>query len=161
MLTPFCPCGNSKTYANCCGLYHSGQAIAPTAEALMRSRFSAFARGKLDYLLSTLHPSKCKRGDRLSLAQSISNTRWIYLEVLSRQQGRDRDRQGVVEFMAVYDRPELGQLHERSRFVRESIEGQARWFYVDGDILLPYRPKRNEPCWCQSGKPFKQCHGRK
>lgn len=156
LLNQLCPCGSQTPYAQCCGPYHTGKAVAPTAEALMRSRYSAYAKGNLDYLLDTLHPSQRKRGDRLSLSQSLNNTRWISLQILETQQGRPEDSQGMVEFVAVYDRPELGQMHERSRFVQE----QGRWFYLDGDLLPPHRPRRNEPCWCQSGKPFKQCHAR-
>ncbi len=128
----------------------------------MRSRFSAFAKGNVDYLLDTLHSSKRKRGERLQLAQSIKNTRWTRLEILAKKQGTPKDSKGIVEFMAVYDRPELGQMHERSRFRKETdAEGQARWYYVEGDMLPPHQPKRGEPCWCGSGTPFKQCHGKR
>ena len=55
-LTVHCPCGNSQSYAACCGRYLDGNETAPTAEALMRSRYTAFVRGDIDYLEETLAP---------------------------------------------------------------------------------------------------------
>lgn len=120
-----CPCGHKKTYAQCCGLYHAGE-IAPTAEALMRSRYSAFALRLDAYLLATWHSTT--RPASLSLADD-EQTRWIGLEI-KRHENAETDR-AIVEFVARY---KIGgrahRLHETSRFVRES----GRWFYVDGDF---------------------------
>ncbi|MEO0825855.1 MAG: YchJ family metal-binding protein, partial [Cyanobacteria bacterium J06642_9] len=62
----------------------------------------------------------------------------------------------LAEFVALYQAGEIGQPHERSRFVKQ----KDRWFYLDGEILPPLAPKRSEPCWCGSGKKFKHCHGK-
>jgi SEC-C motif-containing protein len=121
----------------------------------MRSRYTAYCQGNVDYLLATLHPSQRKFDDRINLRQSVSKTHWVTLQILAVAQGQPTDAIGFVEFVAVYQTPDLGQLHERSKFVQ--VEGH--WFYQRGTILPPYRPKRNEPCWCGSGKKFKQCHG--
>lgn len=88
--------------------------------------------------------------------QSVANTHWLGLRVLATEAGQTTDRQGVVEFVAYYEDPMPGQVHERSRFVRQ----KERWFYVDGDALPPLVPKRSDPCWCGSGKKYKACHGR-
>ncbi len=166
-----CPCDSGTTMTNCCGPYVNGTELAPTAEALMRSRFSAYALGKVDYLLETLHKSKRQRGEKLQLRRSLEQTRWVHLQVLETVAGQVGDERGEVEFVAVYGlanpvsgmagllgqkaEPQLGQMHERSRFVFEA----GRWFYVDGDQLPDYQPQRKQPCWCGSGKKFKQCHG--
>ncbi|MGW0084925.1 YchJ family protein [Streptomyces sp. NPDC003393] len=123
MTTRPCPCGRSEPYARCCGRYHSGAAAAPTAEALMRSRYSAFARGDAGYLLRTWHPRT--RPARLDLDAGM---RWTGLEILGTTDGSAFHTTGTVTFRASY---RGGSLHERSRF--ERVEGA--WVYVDGDFL--------------------------
>ncbi|MDD7939506.1 YchJ family metal-binding protein [Actinomycetospora lutea] len=120
-----CPCGLPEPFDACCGRYlgESG-ATAPTAEALMRSRYTAFARGDVDHLLRTWHPAT--RPATLTLDPSI---RWTRLEVLDRVGGGLLDTDGIVEFRAHHcEGPQTGVLHERSRFVREG----GRWLYRDG-----------------------------
>lgn len=116
-----CPCGTGLVYGECCARWHRG-ASAPTAEALMRSRYAAFALGLADYLLESWHPST--RPDRLDLDASIQ---WRRLDVLRVQAGGPFDDAGVVEFEARYrSAEERGTQHEVSSFVREG----GRWFYV-------------------------------
>ncbi|WP_426624745.1 YchJ family protein [Leifsonia sp. McL0607] len=116
-----CPCGSGETYANCCGPLHSGTP-APTAERLMRSRFSAFALGDTDYLLRSWHPST--RPATLALDDGL---RWYRLDIESTRQGGPFDREGVVAFTAFYTGAEHGSLRETSRFVK----GGGNWFYVE------------------------------
>ena len=117
-----CPCGTGRPFAECCGLYLSGQATAPTAEALMRSRYTAFTRRDETHLLATWHPST--RPAALSLAGDTA-TKWIGLDVKRFEiHGPDS---ALVEFVARYKIGGRAQrLHEVSRFVRE----QGRWYYV-------------------------------
>lgn len=120
-----CPCGSGRTYRTCCGPAHAGTA-ADTAEALMRSRYSAYVLGLKDYLLATWHAST--RAPDLNLA-TTPPTRWLGLQV--RQHRLTGEHAAIVEFVARY---RLGggsavRLHETSRFVRED----GRWYYVDGD----------------------------
>ena len=115
-----CPCLSGLPYAECCGRFHTGIA-APTAEALMRSRYSAFAIGDAAYLLATWHPST--RPDDLELDESI---RWYRLDIIDRVGGGPLDVAGIVEFEAFYKGSERGSQRERSSFVRED----GRWFYV-------------------------------
>lgn len=132
----------------------------------MRSRYSAFHEGKIDYLIATLHPSKRQATDRESLARTVSTTTWTGLRILAVESGTEGEATGQVEFVAFYREggaagPHGGatkQLHERSRFVKE----HGRWFYLSGahENLLPIpKPGRNDPCWCGSGKKLKKCHG--
>ena len=122
-----CPCASGEELPNCCGRYLSGEAAAPTAEALMRSRYSAFALGESDYLLSTWHPQTRPSRVRLDPEQ-----KWIGLSIKGREAGLVGDECGVVEFVARFKVAGKGhRLHERSRF--ENIDG--RWYYLDGDHL--------------------------
>lgn len=164
-----CPCGSGISYADCCGRLHNGQPAA-TAEALMRSRYSAFARLDADdslsdnslannslanYLIATWHPSH--RRDRADeLRQHFGNTVWEGLELLACAAGGVDDDSGTVTFCAHFkEGNRRGELHERSRFVKES----GRWFYVDGDQLPAIKRGRNDLCWCGSGNKLKRCHG--
>lgn len=122
-----CPCGTGRTYLQCCGPLHDGSAVAGTAEALMRSRFSAFARGRTDYLLSSWHPGT--RPARLRLDEQIS---WRRLQIVDTEAGGAGDDTGIVEFRAQYVQDGKRHiLHERSRFRRA---GDGSWCYLDGDI---------------------------
>ena len=120
-----CPCGSGTAYAACCGPLHDG-APAATAEALMRSRYAAYALGRTDHVFRTWHPRT--RPDDLTLDPAVT---WTGLEVLATEAGRPDDDRGVVEFRA-HLRTAAGPqvLHETSRFERRG----GRWVYVDGDV---------------------------
>ncbi len=121
-----CPCGSDLAYAACCGPLHAGEP-APTAEALMRSRYSAYALGLEPYLLASWHPST--RPAALNLARELPAPRWHGLKIL-RYQPLDADN-AFVEFVAKYKVGcgSMQRLRELSRFRREG----ARWFYVAGE----------------------------
>jgi len=138
-----CPCGGPD-FATCCGPYLAGTALPPTAQTLMRSRYTAFTRTDEPYLLATWHPST-RPAEPLFDAHDA--TRWLGLEIKSalrlRQrkaelpddpdQNPDRD---TVEFVARFKIGGRAQrLHEVSRFVREpGPDGVPRWFYLDGSF---------------------------
>lgn len=118
-----CPCGTGLVYGECCARWHRGE-TAPTAEALIRSRYSAFAVGDADYLLATWHAST-----RPSDLEFEAGMRWRRLDVLATSAGGPFDREGVVEFEARWSQDgDRGVLHEVSEFVREG----GRWFYLRG-----------------------------
>ena len=128
-----CPCGSALPYARCCGALHArfaqdGTLAAANAEALMRSRYSAFVLSLTPYLLASWHPST--RPAELDLSREERFVKWLALDVLSTQAGSASDDAGVVEFVARYKVNGRAQrLHEVSRFRKED----GRWFYVDGD----------------------------
>ena len=124
-VTP-CPCQSGLPYARCCGPLHAGAAAA-SALALMRSRYSAYARGEADYLRASWHAST--RPTELEL-EAPGVVRWLGLEV-KRHVEQDADH-ALVEFVARYrvGGARAVRLHETSRFVRED----GRWLYVDGGI---------------------------
>ena len=147
-----CPCGSQKEYPQCCGIYIDGDERAPTPETLMRSRYTAFTKQKMEYIVATWHPET--RPEELS-EDEPSN--WIGLEILnSSEDGED----GEVEFIAklIYD-GKIETLHELSEF--ERIDGA--WLYVQGEFKNENnrvkKISKNEPCPCGSGKKFKRCHG--
>ena len=123
----FCPCGCNKKYTDCCGRYLDGSEPAPTAEALMRSRFTAYTFVRENYLLATWHHST--RPASLELA-SEPRSIWLGL-VVNRHEQPDPDH-AVVEFVARYSvGGRAHRLHEISRFVRDA----GQWFYVEGNIV--------------------------
>ncbi len=124
--TPPCPCGSQRPLAECCGPYLAGAAPPPSAEALMRSRYTAYVLGDAAYLAATWHPAT--RPEDLKLDEE-PRPRWLGLEV-RRHERLDADH-ARVEFVARY---KIGgrarRMHETSRF--ERVEG--RWLYVDGEV---------------------------
>ncbi|WP_265521557.1 YchJ family protein [Oerskovia flava] len=123
-----CPCLSGDLYGVCCRRFVSRAKDAPTAEALMRSRYTAFVTGDADYLLASWHPST--RPERLDLDDDLV---WRRLDILATEHGGPFDASGVVEFVAHYRDTAggRGQLHEVSRFVRRD----GRWFYLDASVL--------------------------
>ena len=121
-----CPCGSGKSYNQCCRLYHDGKA-APTAESLMRSRYTAYVLRNGAYLHRSWHPTT--RPNKKSLLQ-LTPTDWQGLTVVRTEQGSEQDANGIVEFIAHYQEAGIAQqLHETIRFVREA----GKWYYVNGD----------------------------
>ncbi|HUQ01817.1 MAG TPA: YchJ family metal-binding protein, partial [Kofleriaceae bacterium] len=129
-----CPCGTGAAYRACCGRFHAG-APAPTALELMRSRYSAYALGEIDYLVDTHDPETRASMDVAAAAQWSRDTDWAGLEIVASSAGGAADDDGVVEFIArgatrgPGGRSEPFTLHERSRFRRDDT---GRWVYIDG-----------------------------
>ena len=123
-----CPCDSGQTYSDCCGPWHAGLAQgvhAPTPEVLMRSRYSAYGLGLIDYLLATWHPSTTP-GEL-----ELSPVKWLGLELRHAQAAGDA---GVVEFVARCRQDGRAQrMHETSRFVRQD----GRWYYIDAQFPAP------------------------
>ncbi|MGP9764639.1 YchJ family protein [Halomonas sp. AOP13-D3-9] len=148
-----CPCGSHLTLEQCCGRYHQGE-LAPTPEALMRSRYVAFVLGLTDYLLATWHPST-----RPAELAPDPDAEWKSLSIISAEPPIENI--GYVHFRACfYERGRVQKgwhvLEEVSRFVNE----QQRWWYVDGTpTLTRLKPRRNDPCLCGSGRKLKVCCG--
>ncbi len=156
-----CPCQSGKDYAECCGPVIKGERPAATAEALMRSRYSAFAKAEPEYLEASLHPDFRSDFDADATKKWAEESEWTGLEIVSKDGGTDNDETGVVEFIAAYRQNGRDfSHHERAEFQR--VDGT--WFYTDGAIVSPATvrnttPKvgRNDPCPCGSGKKYKKC----
>jgi SEC-C motif domain protein len=157
-----CYCGSSQNYASCCGPYHKNYS-APTAVALMRSRYSAFCGGNMEYIQNTMRGKALKDYDAMDAMQWAESINWISLEIVAEYPHPEQQDHAYVEFIARFiDKATLSVIHERSAFKR--IDG--RWYYTEGHPPKHKRtPKesalgRNTPCPCESGKKFKQCHGK-
>lgn len=119
----------------------------------MRSRYSAFVMQLTAYLSDTHHvstrPAKPSHDGELLL----DDTQWLGLTLRRIEQHTDS---ALITFVAFYHDQPIGQLHERSRFIKEN----GKWFYLEGEFLAPIKLGRNTACICGSGKKLKQCHGR-
>jgi len=158
--TSYCLCGNSLPYQQCCELLHLGQAHALTAEALMRSRYTAYAMHNSAYLLSTWETST--RPDEIDFSKDTGE--WTELNISSTKKGGPKDSKGIVEFKAHFTlEGEPRIMSEISRFVKK----QGLWFYLDGKVKSinsakgAFNQGLNAPCSCGSGKKFKRCCGKK
>lgn len=162
-----CPCGSGLPYAACCGPALAGAAPASTAEALMRSRYTAYVRGDMVYLEKSLWPRKRAGFDKAAARAFCADVVWTGLTVLSMRDGGPEDNTGVVEFRVGFEKAgDPREIHEVSRFRKKN----GHWFYVDGDVddgQADPAPRqatappvgRNAPCPCGSGKKYKRCCG--
>lgn len=158
-----CPCTSKKTYAECCQPLLEGKQKAKTAEDLLRSRYSAFVVGNIDYIINTHHPKTRGEIDRKEVETWSRSSKWEGLEVLQKEAGEAKDQTGTIVFHAKYVAEGKNQDHyEKSFFEKEKGE----WMFLDAQGIQtgPYvRPEpkmgRNDPCSCGSGKKFKKCHG--
>jgi len=159
-----CPCGSERSLSDCCGPIVSGERTAPTAEALMRSRYTAYALGDMTHLKRSLDPRWHATFDEPGAKEWSEKATWKGLTVLSTKAGREGDDEGEVEFVARFEMDgEEQQMRERARFRKKGGE----WRYLDGKVKSTQEPVvasgpkvgRNDPCPCGSGKKFKKCCG--
>jgi SEC-C motif domain protein len=155
-----CPCGTGLKYAECCQPIHQQTMKAPTAEKLMRSRYSAYAVGEIDHIERTNSPTGRETFDRESSILWSKTSKWLGLEIISTKEGKEIDQWGEVEFKAHYEREGKRESHyEVGLFERiDSV-----WYYKEAksnhEPIRRAEPKvgRNDPCPCGSGKKFKKC----
>lgn len=164
-MSELCPCSSERAFEACCGPYLRHEADPPTAEALMRSRYTAFTRHDLDYVVESHHPDSRKGIDRAMTRRWMTESEWLGLDVETVSAGGPDDEQGTVDFVARYRMMGREVPHrEHAIFKRH----QGRWYFVDskiggkGETKRRESPKvgRNDPCHCGSGKKFKACHGK-
>jgi SEC-C motif-containing protein len=126
-----CPCTSKKTYDRCCGPFIEGGQAPATAEQLMRSRFSAYALGKVDYLIATHSAAKRSAENREDLVAYCKSVQCVGLKIVAKQGGGLEDTEGIVTFHASLQANGRRTLHiETSTFARED----GRWVYVDGVV---------------------------
>ena len=149
-----CPCG-SVLYSQCCQPLHIGKTKAQSAEQLMRSRYSAFAKYEIDYIVKTTALGQQQALDVRAIADWSKANKWLKLEIVKAQEKLDKNH-AQVEFKAHYvDQNSHTQQveihHEISHFVRHENE----WYFLDPTTDQQITMK--QPCICGSGKKFKQC----
>lgn len=160
-----CPCGSRRDLAECCERYISGREKAPTAEALMRARYTSYATGKIGFIESTHAPETRSGFDRAASEKWSKESQWLGLQILATKAGGEKDSEGVVTFVAGFTQGDKTYHHEEVATFRK--EGGA-WYFVDGQLVNrePFVKSgpdvgRNDPCHCGSGKKFKKCHALK
>jgi SEC-C motif-containing protein len=122
-----CPCGSQKALGVCCLPYLERKSPAPTAEALMRSRYSAHVLMAIDYLWDTWSPEERIKSSKDEIAAWASSCEWLGLQILETKAGQAQDQQGLVNFVAIFrENGQLQQHHEISVFKRV----QQAWLYV-------------------------------
>ncbi|MDO9618916.1 MAG: YchJ family protein [Pseudomonas sp.] len=151
MSSTTCPCGSGQLLTLCCGRYHAGTP-APSAESLMRSRYSAYALGLIDYLVhSTLPAQQAGLAQEAIQTWSLGST-WLGLEVEQAQLIEGEPQHAYVTFTAHWrDEGGTHSHRERSAFVRNNDS----WYFIDPTVEL--KLGRNDPCPCASGLKFKKC----
>lgn len=158
-----CPCGSGNDFEACCGPLIAGSQPAATAEALMRSRYTAYSLRNVPYIIATHDPDTRATLDQEATQGWAARTEWQSLRILDTRAGGPDDDAGEVEFEAHFRDERGGEHvhHERSSFVRRD----GVWFFHDGELVKPVPEKRgpkvgrNDPCPCGSGKKFKKCCG--
>lgn len=159
-----CPCKSGKTFGECCGPIIAGTAQAETAEALMRARYTSYVVGDVNFLKTSMAKSVQADFDEEASRAWIAASRWHGLEIVRTEAGQKGDKEGVVEFRALYTaNDEFCNHHEVSKFVKE----RGGWKFLDGELvgetpIIREEPKigRNDPCPCGSGKKYKKCCGK-
>ncbi len=155
-----CLCGSNKEYSVCCEPLITGAKVGETAEEVMRSRYVAYAKKNIDYIMKTTHPDTIGELNREELQEWADNTTWERLDILN----SDADT-GVVDFVAYYREDDtVVSHHELAQF--KQVEDQ--WFFHDAqfpktETIVNTQPKvgRNDKCPCGSGKKYKKCCGKK
>lgn len=161
-MTDLCPCGTGKNYGECCQPIISGTRAALTAEELMRSRYSAYARTEIGYIFETTHPDHRADFDEQGTRQWAEQSEWEGLEIVATHAGGPDDAEGKVEFIARYrDKGVRRTHHELADFRKKD----SAWYFVDGVGVKPQpavstKVGRNDPCTCGSGLKYKKCCGK-
>ncbi len=157
-----CPCGTDLPFEDCCGPFHEGKRLPPTALALMRARYTAYVTGNIDYIFTTQETTGAE-ADRASTEAWSKNSEWLGLEIVSVEGGEGRDDTATVEFIARYKHKDEEHAHHEEASFRRSAD---RWILVDGKMQnstfrrTTPKVKPNEPCPCGSGKKYKKCCGK-
>lgn len=153
-----CPCGSKLELKNCCDLYIHGQQLPPTAEALMRSRYTAYTQANMDYIKKTMSGKPLLGFDVQAASEWAKSVTWVGLEV--KNSFSENENLAYVEFVAtLFEHQTLEKIHEISEFRKE----HGIWVYVDGknpSKNTTRKPSRNGPCPCGSKKKYKNCHGK-
>ncbi|WP_210511711.1 YchJ family protein [Pantoea ananatis] len=147
-----CPCCSGKQYSLCCQPFVKGAEIPLSAEQLMRSRYCAYVKHDVNYLVSTWHPTRRDPALAGLLSESFAGTEWLSLNITQREPERDDDESFVTFFARYRENGADRAMYERSRFLRED----QRWYYVDG--VTP-AIGRNDRCPCGADKKYKKCCG--
>ncbi len=159
-----CPCGSGLEYAACCEPIIKGKKSAPTAESLMRARYTSYVKGEIGFIASSC--VRAEDDNEIDLEETrrwSEESEWQGLTIHGTSQGGPSDTEGVVEFSAFYSRNGFKDEH---REVAAFKKVNGSWMYAEGKLaattIVRSNPKvgRNDPCPCGSGKKYKHCCGK-
>ena len=150
MSNVICPCGHGE-YKTCCEPLHLKKVSAQTAEQLMRSRYSAFVKQQIDYIVETTALGQQMQLERVALAGWSASNQWEKLEIVNSQPRIDAQH-AMVEFKAYYFD---GKAHQTHHEVSYFVKHQNTWYFIDPTVAT--FPTMKQPCLCGSGKKFKHC----
>ncbi|MBQ3670795.1 MAG: YchJ family protein [Treponema sp.] len=159
-----CPCGSGLAYADCCEGIIKGTTKAPTAERLMRARYSAYEKQEIDFIINSCEEGeKIAEIDKKATEEWSKTSTWHGLKILRTEKGGENDEEGLVEFEATYtDKKGFRDIHHEIGLFKK-INGE--WMYSVGNVkpmtVVREGAKigRNDPCPCGSGKKYKKCCG--
>jgi SEC-C motif domain protein len=147
-----CPCQSGQPYQICCSPLHQGVVLVQSPEQLMRSRYSAYALGHIDYIVHTTVLVQQPLLDQRGIRAWSQNSQWLGLTVYEQKIARHSVHHAWVRFTAKWqDQQGLHQHDELSAFVQV---GQ-QWFFIDPNH--PYRVGQNDCCLCGRQVKFKKC----
>lgn len=159
-----CPCGSGLAYSACCEPIITGKTKAPTAEALMRARYTAYVKHEIDFIVNSCVRQEGENDIDMDETRKWSEeSEWQGLKIHSVKQGGPADSEGIVEFSAFYTRNGFKDEHREIAGFKK-VDGA--WLYAEGKLagttIVRAGPKvgRNDPCPCGSGKKYKHCCGK-
>ncbi|HZK20588.1 MAG TPA: YchJ family metal-binding protein [Treponemataceae bacterium] len=165
MKNKLCPCGSKKNYKECCEPIITNKIMAPTAQALMRARYSSYVKHEIDFIMSSCANTASADNDidETETRKWAEESTWQGLEILRTEKGTENDDEGIVEFTATYTTKKgMREVHkERSFFSKKT----GTWLYESGELIpttvVRARKKvgRNDLCPCGSEKKYKKCCG--
>jgi len=128
----YCPCGNNKTYQECCGPIINRTKQVETAEELMRSRYTAYTEANINHIMRSHHSKTRPFKERNKMVKWMNKIEWLGLVISKTEAGQADDEKGIVEFRAVFiEDGQTDVIHEKSFFERE----KGLWVYVSGTNL--------------------------
>jgi len=153
-------------FSQCCQPCIQGKKKVATAETLLRSRYTAFVIGDVDYIIRTQHSRTKDQAARDEIETWAKQSEWHGFTLIQTEGGAESDSKGILQFCAKYrphNEKRVREHYENALFEKENGE----WRFVDsegyepGVTLRRTEPKigRNDPCTCGSGKKFKKCCG--
>jgi SEC-C motif-containing protein len=158
-----CPCGSGREFDACCGPIIAGTTPAPTAEALMRSRYTSYVKRAYAHLEHSLSPAQHADFSLEKTREWAEHAEFQSLAIVRTENGGPADTEGTVEFTARFTAG--GKAHDHHEIAKFSRH-EGRWVYdgmveTKGETMRRETPKigRNDPCPCGSGKKFKKCCG--
>ncbi len=146
-----CPCGSNLPFTTCCLPILDDHHLAKTADALMRSRYTAYVKKNEKHILASWH--EINRPEKLNF--DGHPVVWLGLTIHEVREGSENDVTGTVDFTSTYlENGLISKLREISQFVRED----GLWYYRGGECNVKrQKVERNSPCPCGSGNKFKRC----